>query len=241
MSRSGLACDSSLSERKRSSARSSGVALYFSSKSPATLRDLLPFGAVEDARALLLVEGDQALRRQGIGRAEGAGEDAAGGGAGDQVEQLPDALLRAPFDLGQHESGDESSNPSTVDAEHSHLPARYNSGGAPACDDLLRGGPGDRCSSAAAAPLDPNPCLTVFAKGLRCPDIVMDRPWGIYLDGVTKPGRALLRAGNAIESIGRGRSNCTACATTASTCTPASASTSAAAAGSRCEPGPGCA
>ena len=59
-------------------------------------------------------------------------------------------------------------------------------------------------ASALAAPLDPNPCLTVFAKGLRCPDMVMDRPWGIYLDRVTKPGRALLRAGNAIESIGKG-------------------------------------
>jgi hypothetical protein len=57
-------------------------------------------------------------------------------------------------------------------------------------------------SPAHAAPLDPNPCLTVFAKGLRCPDIVMDRPWGLYLD--TSSGRPLLRAGNAIESIGKG-------------------------------------
>jgi hypothetical protein len=72
------------------------------------------------------------------------------------------------------------------------------------------------CAGALGAPLpagaasvgqgavDPNPCLTAFAKGLRCPDIVMDRPWGMYLDRVTKPGRALLRAGNAIESIGKG-------------------------------------
>ncbi|HEX3278752.1 MAG TPA: lysyl oxidase family protein [Thermoleophilaceae bacterium] len=57
---------------------------------------------------------------------------------------------------------------------------------------------------AGAAPLDPNPCLTVFAKGLRCPDIVMDRPWGMYLDSSSWPGHALLRAGNAIESIGKG-------------------------------------
>jgi Lysyl oxidase len=57
---------------------------------------------------------------------------------------------------------------------------------------------------AAAAPLDPNPCLTVFAKGLRCPNIVMDRPWGMYLDRGAFPGHSLLRAGNAIESIGRG-------------------------------------
>ena len=56
----------------------------------------------------------------------------------------------------------------------------------------------------ARAQVDPNPCLTAFAPGLRCPDLVMDRPWGVYLDKLTKPGRALLRAGNAIESIGRG-------------------------------------
>src|SRR3954463_4480633 len=59
-------------------------------------------------------------------------------------------------------------------------------------------------SAAHAAPLDPNPCLTVFAKGLRCPDIVMDRPWGMYLDRSSWPGHTLLRAGNAIESIGKG-------------------------------------
>jgi len=59
-------------------------------------------------------------------------------------------------------------------------------------------------SPAAAAPLDVNPCLTPFEKGLRCPDIVMGRPWGLYLDRFTEPGHALLRAGNAIESIGRG-------------------------------------
>ncbi len=57
-------------------------------------------------------------------------------------------------------------------------------------------------ASLRTAAVDPNPCLTVFAKGLRCPDIVMDRPWGMYLD--RSAGRSLLRAGNAIESIGRG-------------------------------------
>jgi hypothetical protein len=56
----------------------------------------------------------------------------------------------------------------------------------------------------ARAEVDRNPCLTPFAAGLRCPDIVMDRPWGVYLDKLTAPGRALLRAGNAIESIGKG-------------------------------------
>ena len=32
----------------------------------------------------------------------------------------------------------------------------------------------------------------------------MRRPWGLYLDRLTKPGRSLLRAGNVIDSIGRG-------------------------------------
>jgi hypothetical protein len=62
--------------------------------------------------------------------------------------------------------------------------------------------------SAGAAPkraqLDQNPCITAFKRGLRCPDIVMRRPFGLYLDKLTKPGRTLLRAGNVIESVGRG-------------------------------------
>jgi hypothetical protein len=57
---------------------------------------------------------------------------------------------------------------------------------------------------AEAKPLDDNPCLTFFIKALRCPNIVMDRPWGMYLDKGTVPGHTLLRAGNAIESIGKG-------------------------------------
>jgi hypothetical protein len=61
-----------------------------------------------------------------------------------------------------------------------------------------------RAASVGRGVVDPNPCLTAFAKGLRCPDIVMDRPWGMYLDRATRPGRALLRAGNAIESVGKG-------------------------------------
>src|SRR4051812_47231472 len=32
----------------------------------------------------------------------------------------------------------------------------------------------------------------------------MDRPWGMYLDRGSFPGLSLLRAGNAIESIGKG-------------------------------------
>jgi Lysyl oxidase len=49
-----------------------------------------------------------------------------------------------------------------------------------------------------------NPCAGPEAVHLRCPDLVMRRPWGIYTDRSTKPGRTLLRAGNAIDSIGKG-------------------------------------
>ncbi len=52
--------------------------------------------------------------------------------------------------------------------------------------------------------VDPNPCVTPFARGLRCPDLVMRRPWGLYLDRATLSGRSLLRAGNVIDSVGRG-------------------------------------
>jgi hypothetical protein len=54
------------------------------------------------------------------------------------------------------------------------------------------------------ARVDDNPCIGAFAKALRCPDIVMRRPWGLYLDKLTKRGRVLLRAGNVIDSIGKG-------------------------------------
>jgi len=49
-----------------------------------------------------------------------------------------------------------------------------------------------------------NPCIGPDAGRLRCPDLVMRRPWGLYKDRGTKPGRTLLRAGNVIESVGDG-------------------------------------
>ncbi len=54
------------------------------------------------------------------------------------------------------------------------------------------------------AQVDDNPCIGPFAAGLRCPDMVMRRPWGLYLDKRSKRGRALLRAGNVIDSVGAG-------------------------------------
>jgi Lysyl oxidase len=54
------------------------------------------------------------------------------------------------------------------------------------------------------ANVDDNPCVTPLAKRLRCPDLVMRQPWGLYLDKLTERGHSLLRAGNVIDSIGRG-------------------------------------
>lgn len=60
-------------------------------------------------------------------------------------------------------------------------------------------------ASADAAPaVDPNPCLTPEASMLRCPDLVMRRPWGLYSDRLTKPGHTVLRAGNSIDNVGSG-------------------------------------
>jgi Lysyl oxidase len=49
-----------------------------------------------------------------------------------------------------------------------------------------------------------NPCYGPGSEQLRCPDLVMRRPWGLYLDRGTKPGRTLLRGGNVIDSVGDG-------------------------------------
>lgn len=62
-------------------------------------------------------------------------------------------------------------------------------------------------SMAAATALSkpPNPCLDDERRAhLRCPDLVMAKPFGLVLDPLAKPGRLLLRAGNSIDSVGRG-------------------------------------
>jgi hypothetical protein len=52
------------------------------------------------------------------------------------------------------------------------------------------------------ARVDENPCVTERVRRLRCPDLVMKKPWGLY---ASKSGRrTLLRAGNSIDSVGRG-------------------------------------
>jgi hypothetical protein len=53
--------------------------------------------------------------------------------------------------------------------------------------------------------MDANPCLEPGAeRRLACPDLVMRRPYGLYTDRLTKAGHTVLRAGNAIDSIGAG-------------------------------------
>ena len=49
-----------------------------------------------------------------------------------------------------------------------------------------------------------NPCIGPDARALRCPDLVMRRPWGIYSERSTKRRRTVLRAGNVIDSVGDG-------------------------------------
>jgi Lysyl oxidase len=54
------------------------------------------------------------------------------------------------------------------------------------------------------AQADPNPCIGADAARLLCPDLVMRRPYGLYTDRLTKAGSTVLRAGNVIDSVGRG-------------------------------------
>jgi len=57
----------------------------------------------------------------------------------------------------------------------------------------------------AAAAKPANPCLDAKARvRLLCPDLVMRKPFGLRLDPLVRPGRLVLRAGNSIDSVGRG-------------------------------------
>jgi hypothetical protein len=79
-----------LSLRKSCSALSSPAESYFSSSRPSALL---------------------------VGGAQGAGQDAAGGGARDQVEQLEGALARALLELHQDQRGDDAPDSAAVDRE----------------------------------------------------------------------------------------------------------------------------
>ena len=59
--------------------------------------------------------------------------------------------------------------------------------------------------AAAHAAKPPNPCLDpVQREALLCPDLVMKKPFGLYLDRKIRPGRLMLRAGNSIDNVGLG-------------------------------------
>lgn len=60
-------------------------------------------------------------------------------------------------------------------------------------------------SIAQAAPKPPNPCLDSAKRAkLNCPDLQMSKPFGLVADPFVWPGHVVLRAGNSINSIGRG-------------------------------------
>ena len=63
---------------------------------------------------------------------------------------------------------------------------------------------GGTASAVVPAQVDDNPCIGPDAGELRCPDLVMRRPYGLYTDRLTRAGHTVLRAGNVIDSIGAG-------------------------------------
>ena len=65
---------------------------------------------------------------------------------------------------------------------------------------LATGGAGAQTSRAAVTDL--NPCLEPIGAHLRCPDLVMRRPFGLYAQ--KRGRRTVLRAGNSIDSVGDG-------------------------------------
>ena len=211
MSRSGLVCGQPLvgEEALERAVQRGGVVLLV--EKALGDADALPYGTVEDIRALVLVEPDELLRRERVGGAEGAGEDAARSRCRRSGRRAPRCACPSARSISASTSAGIRPRipPPSMLSTRIHA-GRYNSGVRPhdTCGHLLRGecsaGRARRAARSSRPRSTPTHASPSFAKGLRCPDIVMDRPWGIYLDTVTKPGRALLRAGNAIESIGKG-------------------------------------
>jgi Lysyl oxidase len=74
---------------------------------------------------------------------------------------------------------------------------------AAAAGSVVAAGPGAAgAGDSARQRLSENPCVTERARFLDCPDLVMKRPFGLYAQ--RSGGRTLLRAGNSIDSVGRG-------------------------------------
>jgi hypothetical protein len=60
-------------------------------------------------------------------------------------------------------------------------------------------------ATAGAGGAPPNPCVDPDRRAqLRCPDLQVSKPFDLVLDPFARPGRLMLRAGNSIDSIGRG-------------------------------------
>lgn len=60
-------------------------------------------------------------------------------------------------------------------------------------------------SAVQAAKKPPNPCLDAAQRALlNCPDLQMSKPFGLVLDPFVWPGHVVLRAGNSVNSMGRG-------------------------------------
>jgi hypothetical protein len=60
-------------------------------------------------------------------------------------------------------------------------------------------------SAAEAASKPPNPCLDRAQRAkLNCPDFQISKPFGLTADPFVWPGHVVLRAGNSIDSVGRG-------------------------------------
>lgn len=60
-------------------------------------------------------------------------------------------------------------------------------------------------SVAGAAAKPPNPCLDRAQRAtLNCPDFKISKPFGLTADPFVWPGHVVLRAGNSINSVGRG-------------------------------------
>jgi hypothetical protein len=111
----GLGLGQALAGEKALECALEGVRVVTLVEQPLAAADALKDVAIEDLRTLVLVERDQLRGGQRVGGTQSAGEDAAGRGAGDEVEELEDALPGAPLDLGQHEGGNKGHEPPSID------------------------------------------------------------------------------------------------------------------------------
>src|SRR5918995_415384 len=206
--RSGRLSESRLCPRKRSSARSRAASSYFSSSSPS---------------ALLMRWKSERSKISGPSSSYSFTTSEAGSGSGAQSAQarMPpvevpairsnSSKIRRPARRSSSvrtragmrprippPSMASTRMPATVVA--TTVPVRAALLIVLCCAAATLGGP------AAARPtqFDDNPRIGPDARQLRCPDLLMRQPYGLYTDRLTKAGHTVLRAGNVIDSIGTG-------------------------------------